>query len=51
MLTIWLNYLVKYEKYLEREINVNNYGKFKEIHKNLMNNILNGIVLVGRIDL
>ncbi|NOZ81169.1 MAG: hypothetical protein GXP63_05865 [DPANN group archaeon] len=40
-----------YEKLLEREININFYPSFKEIHKNLLDNICNGIVLAGGIDL
>ncbi|MFH1365372.1 MAG: nucleotidyltransferase domain-containing protein [archaeon] len=43
--------LTKYEKKLEREININFYDSFKNIHKNLKENLLNGIVLVGGIEL
>lgn len=43
--------LQKYEKVLHRVINVNFYTSWKEIHKNLKNNILNGIVLSGSVDL
>src|SRR3989344_230937 len=43
--------LEKFEKILEREININYYKDFKGIHKNLLNNILNGIVLKGSIEL
>ncbi len=43
--------LTKYEKELEREININFYPSFKEIHKHLKNNILNGILLVGSVEL
>lgn len=41
----------KFEKLLEREIRINFYDSFKDIHKNLRSNIFNGIVLVGRIGL
>lgn len=40
-----------YEEILQRQININFYGSFKEIHKNLKNNILNGSVLCGTIEL
>jgi predicted nucleotidyltransferase len=43
--------LSKFESILEKEINVNIYENFKEINKNLKDNILNGIVLKGRINL
>ncbi len=43
--------LEKYEKFLEREINVNVYSSFKEISKDLKDNLMNGIVLVGRVSL
>ena len=43
--------LAKYEKALGREININFYQSFKEIHKNLKENIFNGIVLAGGIEL
>ncbi|MGE0793453.1 MAG: nucleotidyltransferase family protein [Candidatus Woesearchaeota archaeon] len=43
--------LEKYEKILFRKINLNFYPSFKEIHKHLKNNILNGIVLVGSVEL
>ena len=42
--------LSKFEKLLEREIHVNFYESWA-IHKNLKDNILNGIVLVGGVDL
>jgi predicted nucleotidyltransferase len=41
----------KYEKRLNRKIIINFYDSWKEIHKNLKNNILNGIVLHGGVDL
>ncbi|MBU0957255.1 MAG: nucleotidyltransferase domain-containing protein [Nanoarchaeota archaeon] len=41
----------KFDKLLEKEVRINFYKNWKEIHKNLKNNILNGIILVGRIDL
>ena len=40
-----------FEKLLNRKININFYNSFKEIHKNLKENILNGIVLVGGVEL
>lgn len=43
--------LTKYEKLLERKIVINYYSSFKSIHKNLLNNILNGIVLQGSVEL
>jgi predicted nucleotidyltransferase len=43
--------LEKYEELLYRKINVNFYDSFKDIHTNLKNNILNGIVLKGVIEL
>jgi len=43
--------LTKYEKELEREININFYDSFKNIHKNLKENLFNGIVLVGGVEL
>lgn len=41
----------EYEKKLNKKINVNFYNSWKEIHKNLKNNILNGILLQGSIEL
>ena len=43
--------LEKYEKMLNRPINVNFYNSWKEIHKHLKNNILNGIILHGSVDI
>jgi len=43
--------LKKFEAFLKREINLNFYSSFKEIHKELKNNILNGIVLSGGVNL
>ena len=43
--------LDKYEKFLEREIRINNYKTFKEINKELKENLCNGIVLSGGIEL
>jgi predicted nucleotidyltransferase len=40
-----------FEKRLERQININFYHSFKEIHKNLKNNILSGLVIFGGINL
>ncbi|HDP74147.1 MAG TPA: hypothetical protein ENN46_04315 [Candidatus Woesearchaeota archaeon] len=44
-------FLEKFEKALKRKININFYSSFKEIHANLKNNILNGIVLSGSVEL
>lgn len=43
--------LMEFEKKLKRTIVINFYPSFKEIHKNLKDNILNGIVLSGSVDL
>lgn len=43
--------LAKFDKLLERTIFINFYDSFKSIHKNLRENILNGIVLSGSIEL
>lgn len=43
--------LTKFDKKLERTININFYQSFKKIHKHLLDNILNGIILSGSIDL
>ena len=43
--------LKKFEQILERKIIVNSYESFKKIDTHLLNNILNGIVLKGAIDL
>ena len=43
--------LDKYNELLEREVRVNSYVDWKEINKNLRDNILNGIVLIGGIEL
>ena len=43
--------LTNYEKELERQININFYDSFKKIHKNLKENLCNGIVLVGGFEL
>lgn len=41
----------KYEKLLNRKINVNFYNSWKDIHTHLKNNILNGILLHGCVEL
>lgn len=41
----------KFEKMLEREIRINFYPSFNEIHKNLKENLFNGVVLYGGITL
>lgn len=43
--------LEKYEKTLNRRINLNFYDSWTKIHKHLKNNILNGILLHGSVDL
>lgn len=43
--------LKNFEKVLERNININYYPSFKDIHKYLLNNILNGIALKGAVEL
>lgn len=43
--------LVKYERIFHRKINVNFYSSWKDIHKHLKNNILNGILLHGGVAL
>ncbi len=43
--------LKKFNKILEREITINFYDSFKGIHKHLLENILNGILLNGGVSL
>jgi predicted nucleotidyltransferase len=43
--------LTKYDKILERIIIINFYRSFKDIHKHLKENICNGIVLAGGVEL
>jgi len=43
--------LIKFEKMLERKIIINFYQSFKEIHKHLKENIFNGFILSGGIEL
>jgi len=43
--------LEKFEQKLFRKINLNFYKSWKEIHKHLKNNILNGIVICGSVEL
>jgi len=43
--------LTKYEKELERQININFYDSLKNIHKNLKENLCNGIILAGSAEL
>jgi|SRR3989338_5109068 len=43
--------LEEYEKILNRKINMNFYNSWQEIHKHLKNNILNGILLHGGVEL
>lgn len=41
----------KFEVILEKKININFYHSFSKIHKNLRENIFNGIVLYGGVEL
>ena len=43
--------LEKYEKILNRRVNINFYESWNSINKHLKNNILNGIVLHGSVEL
>ncbi|MEK6892727.1 MAG: nucleotidyltransferase domain-containing protein [Nanoarchaeota archaeon] len=43
--------LLEFNKKLERKVTINFYISFKEIHKNLRDSILNGILLSGSIDI
>lgn len=43
--------LEKYEKILNRRININFYDSWKSINTHLKNNILNGIILHGGVEL
>lgn len=43
--------LIKFDKLFERMINLNFYDSFSKIHKHLKENLCNGIVLVGGIEL
>lgn len=43
--------LIKYEQQLERKININFYDSFRKIHKHLQENLCNGIVIVGGVEL
>jgi len=43
--------LTEFNRKLERSVIINFYSSFKKIHKHLRDNILNGIVLSGSIDL
>lgn len=43
--------LSNYEKQFERNININYYESFQKIHKNLKENLANGIILVGGFEL
>jgi predicted nucleotidyltransferase len=43
--------LSNFNKYLERTIILHHFASFNEIHKNLRNNILGGIILEGAVDL
>ena len=44
-------HLEEFEKFLNRKINVNFYDSWKKIHEHLKNNILNGILLHGGVEL
>jgi predicted nucleotidyltransferase len=43
--------LIKFDKLLERTININFYGSSGKIHKHLKENLCNGIVLAGGVEL
>lgn len=43
--------LEKYEKILNKKININYYASWKDINNELKNNILNGIVLFGSVEI
>jgi predicted nucleotidyltransferase len=43
--------LVQYEKALERKININFYDSLAGVHKSLRENLCNGIVIAGGIEL
>ncbi len=43
--------LTKFDKKLERTIMINFYPSFQKIHKHLRDNILNGIILSGGVDI
>lgn len=43
--------LTRFEKDLERKIHINFFDSFKNIHKRLKENLCNGIVLVGGVEL
>ena len=43
--------LTNFDKLLERTISINFYKSWGEIHKHLKNNILNGVILSGGVDL
>lgn len=43
--------LIKFEKELERKININFYDSFKNVHKHLKENLCNGIILIGGVEL
>ena len=43
--------LKKFEERFQRKIIINYYPSFKEIHKHLKENIFNGIILTGGIEL
>jgi len=46
-----LLHLEQYEKMLNRKINIQFYNSWKEIQPHLKNNILNGIILYGSVEL
>ena len=43
-------HLEVFEKMLERKINLNFYNSLREVHKDLRENICNGIVLSGQLE-
>ena len=46
-----LDEFIEYEKILERKIHIIFFKSFKDIHDDLKNNILNGIILSGSVEL
>ncbi|MEI6732127.1 MAG: hypothetical protein WCK90_05630, partial [archaeon] len=43
--------LLKFDNFLEKKVSINYYPSWKEIHKNLRENILRGIIIEGYIEL
>ncbi|HLC20443.1 MAG TPA: nucleotidyltransferase domain-containing protein [Candidatus Nanoarchaeia archaeon] len=43
--------VIHFEKMLQRKININFYDSFKNIHRHLKENLCNGILLIGGVEL